>query len=257
MTLWREKMNLQEIINENEKSWNIISKDFFGTTALPQYGCNVPLEDELNLIGDTSEKVVLEIGCGSGHSMLYLAERGVQELWGMDISESQVNTATELLSENGFQATMMKSSMENDPGIPHNYFDVVFSIYALGWTLNLRETLRNVSNYLKNDGIFIFSWDHPFMHCVDEVDGELIFSGNYNEEDVFSFEKSNSKLTLINRKFSTYINTLFEEGFMVEKIVEEVCADNISKEFSSAYYSTVKSSHFPMSFVIKARKIKK
>ncbi len=88
--------------------------------------------------------------------MLYLAEHGVQELWG-DISQSQVNTATKLLSKNGFQATMIKSSMENDPGIPHNYFDVVFSIYALGWTLNLREILRNVSNYLKNDRISDFA----------------------------------------------------------------------------------------------------
>jgi len=248
-------MDLQKTLEQNKKSWNNNFKKYYGTTALPHYGCNIPLETELNLFGDISNKSFLEICCGSGHSLLYLAKNGAKNLWGVDISESQITVASDLLTQNDIEAKFMISSMENDPGLPHDYFDVVYSIYGLGWTLDLKTTLSNISNYLKKDGIFIFSWDHPFMHCVDEENEQLLFTGNYHDEDVYSFIKGNSEFTLINRKFSTYINSLYDSGFIVEKVIEENRGSNEAEDFTSNYYSKVKSNHFPLSFIIKARKM--
>lgn len=31
------------------------------------------------------------------------------------------------------------------------------------WAMDIQKTLNLVSSYLKQDGVFIFSWDHPFM----------------------------------------------------------------------------------------------
>ena len=51
--------------------------------------------------------------------------------------------------------------MEENPGLPLEYFDIVYSIYALGWTVDLQKTLSHIHSYLKPGGIFIFSWEHP------------------------------------------------------------------------------------------------
>lgn len=52
--------------------------------------------------------------------------------------------------------------MEACTGIPHNYFDIVYSIYAIGWSTDLRAIFQHAFACLKQGGIFVFSWDHPF-----------------------------------------------------------------------------------------------
>jgi hypothetical protein len=147
--------------------------------------------------------------------------------------------------------------MEKDCGIQSGYFDVVYSIYAIGWTVDLHETFSRVSSYLKQGGIFIFSWDHPLMHCVEVLDERIEFSGCYLEEDIFSMQKGGMPLTLQNRKLSTYINTLAETSFVVERFVEETEREVMERscDFSSKYYSPCKAKRFPLSFIIKARKL--
>lgn len=48
--------------------------------------------------------------------------------------------------------------MEDECGIPKNYFDIVYSIYAIGWVTDLKNVFHRIASYLKKDGIFIFSW---------------------------------------------------------------------------------------------------
>lgn len=60
----------------NRAKWNTIAPHFVGGTALPVYGPLAPTEDELRLLPPIAGTRVLELGCGSGHSLLYLAERG-------------------------------------------------------------------------------------------------------------------------------------------------------------------------------------
>lgn len=259
-----------EILKQNEKSWNKLSKDFFGVTALPVLGCSIPTEDELHLFPDLNGKKVFEMGCGSGHSLMWCAEHGARELFGLDISEKQLETAEKLLSENGYSVTLFHQPMEDSANIPRNYFDLVYSIYAIGWTTDLEKTVRNAYSFLKTGGTYIFSWDHPFLHCVDlesisvssgnrtfKSEERITFSGNYLEEDYYTFEKNGNLLTLQNRKLSTYVNALAEAGFAVEKIVEETDKKVLEKssEFSSGYYADFKAKRFPLSIVIKARKL--
>lgn len=56
---------------------------------------------------------------------------------------------------------------------------------------------------------------------------------------------------------STYINALAEAGLMVERLVEDTDSSVLSRdiEFSSEYYALSKAKMFPLSFIIKARKI--
>lgn len=75
-------LDRKEMLEINKAGWDDVADQYFGILALPQYGPFAPAEDELNLLGDVSGKTVLEIGCGSGHSLLYMANRGAKEISG-------------------------------------------------------------------------------------------------------------------------------------------------------------------------------
>lgn len=250
-------MNNEEIQKQNRASWDNMADDFFGTTALPTYGCLIPNEEELNLFGDIKNKKVIDIGCGSGHSLKWHGDKAASELWGLDISTKQLENAKNYLNECGYSPKLINSPMEHISGIPTNYFDIAYSIYAIGWTTDLQTTFKLVSSYLKKDGIFIFSWDHPFMHCVDIHDNKLVFEGCYFDEGLFTFEKGGNPVSLYNRKLSTYINALAKAGFAVEQIVEETDKETLEREveFTSQYYAPCKAKKFPLSIVIKSRKL--
>ena len=266
---------MNRIVAQNKTSWNAIADSFFGETALPNYGCLFPTEDELHLFPDLADKKVLDVGCGSGHSLKWCGENGAAELWGLDISEQQLKNAGRYLTESGYKSRLFCSPMEENPTelLPKEYFDVVYSIYAIGWTVDLQITFNLISSYLKKDGTFIVSWDHPFMHCIETHVDKLVFSGNYYEEQPFTFTRTAAgkgkgrnpiehaddgyPLTLYNRRLSDYINALAKAGFVVERVVEETDKETLSRDYSftSQYYAPCKAKKFPLSIAIKARKL--
>ena len=110
---------------------------------------------------------------------------------------------------------------------------------------------------MKRDGIFVFSWDHPLINSIELEDNTLRFTGNYNAEETMTFEKGGNPVTLIKRKLSTYINALAQAGFFVERVIEDVDSAKLKadRNYHSSYYDGVKAEHYPLSFIIKARKI--
>lgn len=102
------------IIESNRKYWNDHADLWFGTTALPEYGVRFVTEDDLHLFGDVSGKKLLEICCGSGHSLKYHADRNAGELWGLDLAEEQLENARAYLAENGYSARLVCTPMEEE-----------------------------------------------------------------------------------------------------------------------------------------------
>ena len=256
-------MNKEDIIKTNKTYWNDHADLWFGTTALPVYGVRFPTEDELHLFGDVRGKRMLEICCGSGHSLVYNAAKGASELWGVDISQKQLDNAADLLSDKGCSARLICARMEDELDVPKSYFDYVYSIYGIGWTTDLQGTFDKIASYLKKDGIFIFSWHHTLNYCVgwscDERrdifdDGKLVMTKSYFDESYFTMPVDDSEIILCNRKISTYINALAKAGFVIEQLVEE--SDKASLESDEAADpKTRKAKLLPISFCIKARKL--
>lgn len=256
-------MRDEEIIEKNKKYWNDHADLWYGTTALPEYGVRFPTEDELHLFGDVSGKSMLEICCGSGHSLLYNANKGAGELWGIDLSGKQLDNASKLLAENGISAKLICARMEDGSGIPKEYFDYVYSIYGIGWTTDLQGTFDKIASYLKKDGIFIFSWHHTLNYCIawscDErkevfEDDKLVMTKSYFDETYFTMPVHDGEIVLRNRKISTYVNALAKAGFVIEKLVEE--SENTSPESEAdPDPKNRKAKMLPLSFCIKARKL--
>jgi ubiquinone/menaquinone biosynthesis C-methylase UbiE len=256
-------MENKDIIQNNKTYWNTNADLWFGTTALPEYGVKFVTEDDLHLFGDVSGKKMLEICCGSGHSLKYNADRKAAELWGVDLSNKQIENAKEYLKENGYTANFLCGPMESDLAIPMDYFDYVYSIYGIGWTTDLQGTFNKIASYLKKDGIFIFSWHHTLNYCVawsceERKDitrnNQLTFDKSYFDESYFTMPVYDSEIVLCNRKISTYINALARAGFVIEQMIEET-DKKVMESLEDDSDKAKKARMLPISVCFKARKL--
>jgi SAM-dependent methyltransferase len=256
-----QTLNREEILSINQKGWDKVAPMFHGGTALPKYGPLAATENELNLIPDLSGKTALELGCGNGHTLCYLWEnKNASELWGLDISEEQIRFTKELLKEKNIPAKLLLASMDESPGIPENYFDLVVSIYSLGWTPDLFRTLSLVHSYLKPGGVFIFSWEHPVYHCLqyDADLGKYVFEGSYVKEgpEVHPSWKG-VEIVINSRKLSTYLNGLVQSGLLLEQLIESEPNLDLAREQDFApenWYSVPRAQLIPTTMIVRACK---
>ncbi len=250
-----EIVDYEEMLQINQDAWNHVAPKFYGVTALPTYGPLTPTEDDFHLLGEVQGKRILEIGCGSGHSLAYIAAQGAGELWGLDISTTQLEAATRLHQEQGMASHLFHSPMEKNPGLPENYFDLVFSIYALGWTVDLSQTLSLIASYLAPGGHFLFSWEHPMYRCFRYRDGRFVLDRSYNDEvPSLSPHWADGKPTVFHsRKVSTYVNEIIEAGLLIEPTMgpEQTTATDASPE---QWYSLPRAQLVPTTMILKAKK---
>ena len=241
-------------LEENRTGWNqSISNEWKGT-ILPAYGPYTPDEEELKLFGNMTDKVILELACGDGRSLLYHAKQGAKELYGLDISEIQIANAKKNFADMHKKATLFVSPMEVNPGIPFHYFDCIYSIYGIGWSLDIDKVFYLVSRYLKANGTFIFSWDNPLLPCLENQDGQYVLSQSYEEEKMICINKFGMQMNLRNWKISSYMNALIKNGMEIEKMIETSSHYDHNANYSEKYYSAHKAKFINHSFIIKARK---
>lgn len=143
--------------------------------------------------------------------------------------------------------------MDEDCGLPNNYFDIVYSIYAIGWFMDLEAVFRRIASYLKVDGSFIFSWEHPLHSCINIKDERFSWNKSYFNEEWHEKIVNGKQMILAGRKISTYINALAKTGFHIELLIEEtnqktmVLNENLDDKSRKAQM-------IPLSFVINAVK---
>lgn len=247
-----------EILEQNSSGWNQVAQTEWSGTFLPSYGPYTLSEESLCLLGDVRGKNVLELACGGGESLAWMAERGAKELWGLDISETRIGQAKNLLKTAGKELKLFTAAMETNPGISRNHFDIVYSIYGLGWTTDLDATIARIQEYLKPGGLFVFSWDNPLMQCIDATADRYILSRPYVEEREIELQKMGvGGLHLKNWKLSSYLNCLAEHGFLIQRVVEESDYDPAEADIfrEGKYYSAGKARLINPVVIVKAKKL--
>jgi ubiquinone/menaquinone biosynthesis C-methylase UbiE len=255
------ELKREEILSINQKGWNKVAPMFYGGTALPKYGPLAATEKELHLIPDLKGRRVLELGCGSGHTLAYLQEdKNAGELWGLDFSEEQIRFAKEVLEEKKIPAKFYLSSMDENPGIPENYFDLILSIYSLGWTPDLSHTLELIFSYLKPGGLFIFSWEHPVYQSLSYEAhlGKYIFENSYLAEGpAMNPSWKGVEIVINHRKLSTYLNAIVHSGMVLEQVIESEPSLAFAREQDfdpTKWYSVRRAQLMPTTFIVKAYK---
>jgi SAM-dependent methyltransferase len=247
----------QRYLDINAKSWDKIAKGTKGRTALPSYGPLCPDENELKLLGDVRGKCVIELGCGDGKSLHYLHEQGAEELHGLDLSPEQIKNATDLALEREFPASLYCAGMETDPGIPHDYFDIAISLYALGWSVDLEATLQHVANYLRSGGILVFSWEHPVFSCLKMHEDRMCMERSYSEvgaSETLSWD--GDPIVMHTRKISSFVNAVAGAGLVMDAMIEGDMREpsSTAADYPRRWYSQDRAKLMPTTLIIKAHK---
>lgn len=242
----------------NREGWNHVARRFHGRTALPEYGPLAPTEDTLRLLDASCDLRVLELGCGSGHSLLFLAKRGARELWGIDLSPVQIGFAKETLRPFAPRVRLVESPMEVNPGVPENHFDLVLSIYGLGWTTDLAATMGLVSRYLRPGGCFVLSGEHPAYGCIDWNGTQYVVAAPYFAEGPRKHASWNGiPIVTHHRTLSTFLGQIIQAGLQIEALVETPVDPTAVKEEDvdpARWYSAARAQMMPTTFIVKARK---
>ncbi|MEO7134562.1 MAG: class I SAM-dependent methyltransferase [Vicinamibacterales bacterium] len=242
----------------NRDGWNRVAPLFHGGTALPQYGPLAQSEDVLRLLDTVPDLRALELGCGSGHSIRYLVERGAQEVWGLDLSPVQIAFARETLQAFASRVRLLESPMEANPGIPESHFDLVFSIYGLGWTTDLPATMTLVSRYLRPGGCFVLSGEHPAFSCLDWNGTQYTVAQSYFSEGPCEYASwKGVPIVMHRRTLGTFVSAIIQAGLQIEALVEPpLDPASISDEHvdPARWYSVARAQMMPTTFIIKARK---
>jgi|APLak6261660231_1056022.scaffolds.fasta_scaffold20541_1 ubiquinone/menaquinone biosynthesis C-methylase UbiE len=183
----------------------------------------------------SKNKKVLEIACGSGFGLTYLAQ-AADFVNAIDIDKKNIEfTLNNLKSSNRSHNIKVKQMDAQNLEYPDNYFDVVLLFEAIYYIPNINAALKEAERVLKKDGKFIIvtvnkEWGdfHPSPYSVNYYSmtelNHLLSKrfrlienyGGYkvgnNEKSMFSLlKKVASKLNLIpnNLKARAYLKRIF------------------------------------------------
>jgi ubiquinone/menaquinone biosynthesis C-methylase UbiE len=212
----------------------------------------------MHLLKNLEGAKVLGMGCGDGSSLEYIYNKGASEIYGIDISDEQIQLAKEKLPES--KNNFIVCPMEDEANIKNNYFDYVVAVFSIGYTSDLHKTLLNAYNYLNESGSLTMSWTHPFYHCLCSENSKAVVKKSYFNEDPQIIEKGADKIEVVqkNLMISTIINTAADVGFYVERMYEEksVLKEN-ENGFKSYYWKDELTENCPSTIIFKFTKLKK
>jgi ubiquinone/menaquinone biosynthesis C-methylase UbiE len=98
----------------------------------------------------------LDLGCGTGRHVIFLAEKGF-ELYGLDIAEEGIKLAKSRLKEKGLKANLKIGSFYEKLPYEDNFFDAIISNHAFhhAGIEEIRKAISEVYRILKPGG-YIF-----------------------------------------------------------------------------------------------------
>ncbi len=177
------------------------------------------------LLPDFAGKRVLDLGCGYGWHCIYAAEQGAEYVLGTDISQKMLEVAREKTESAAVEYQL--SAME-DLKADAESFDVVLSSLAFHYIEDFPSVVKNICGWLKTDGSFVFSVEHPVFTAYGTQDwyygpdGEIL----HFPVDGYYYEGARNAVFLgepvvkYHRPLTPYLNTLLNAGFVIEHIVE-------------------------------------
>lgn len=165
-----KKQNGTEALSK--KRWNAV----YHLGAEKEWGLvNEYIPELVRLLVRRGAKTVLDLGCGSGGHIVYLAEKGFQ-VYGIDLSSEGIKKAKQLLVEKGLSAKIKAGSIYQPLPYPDVFFDAVISIRTFhhGRIENIRKAISELRRIIKPGGILFITvrkrtskkYRHPFKEIA-------------------------------------------------------------------------------------------
>ncbi len=168
---------------------------------------------------------VLDLGCGYGWHCKYAADHGAAAVLGIDISEKMLALARE---KNNDPRIAYRCVAMEDLALPGGSYDVVLSSLAFHYVQDFVPLVQNIATWLTKGGVFVFSVEHPVFTAYGSQDWYYAEDGtilhfpvdNYYYEGKRTAIFLGEAVTKYHRTLTTYLNTLLQNGFALQHVVE-------------------------------------
>jgi SAM-dependent methyltransferase len=236
--------------------YNSISVKYQKTFVKPDKQFST-LPTALHLIGEVKNKIILDLGCGSGFFTTEFAKGGAKKVIGIDNSKKQLELAQKQLHDN---INYKFSDIFTDE-LPRA--DIVFAPYVINYAKNVEQLsalIRKIFKSLNDNGKLILVVDLPEegnnlkkYGAVKTIIGEKK-DGAKIKIDLYNEEQFICTLNAIYFTPHTLENALINAGFTNIKwhkpIISQEGIDKLGSNFWSGYQDS------PELGYISAKKIK-
>ena len=170
-------------------------------------------------------KRVLDLGCGYGWHCKYAADNGADYVLGTDISHKMLEVAKQNNSDKNIE---YKCIAMEDLILPADSFDIILSSLAFHYVKDFEPLAKNIYKWLKTNGEFVFSVEHPVFTSYGTQDWYYDSDGNILHFPVDNYYYEGKRdavflgehVTKYHRTLTTYLNTLLQFGFELQHIIE-------------------------------------
>jgi ubiquinone/menaquinone biosynthesis C-methylase UbiE len=105
----------------------------------------------------TCYPVVVDVGCGYGHSLVKLHQRfSPQKLIGLDIDKEMLSASQSQIDSKGLDAKLIYCSSSNIP-LEDSSVDLLFCHQTFHHIIKQEEAIKEFYRVLKPDGVFLFA----------------------------------------------------------------------------------------------------
>lgn len=189
------------------------------------------------MIPNVKGSSVLDLGCGNGSMSKFFAINGAKKVLALDVSNNMINEARETNSDDNIVYKVLPMEMLE---IVDEKFDVVYSSLAFHYIEDFNKLINDIYNLLNEDGILLFSQEHPLVTAsilekglpkyVDINNKRYFYLSDYNNQgERHSKVAGTTLLTKYHRNFSTIINTLVQNDFKILEVKESYASDDVIK----------------------------
>lgn len=192
------------------------------------------------MLPDFNEKRVLDIGCGFGWHCKYASIKGAKYVLGIDLSSKMLKKAEQKNNDNKIK---YKSMAMEDIDFKEDEFDIVVSSLAFHYTKDFDLICKKIYKCLSNNGDFIFSVEHPIFTaegvqewCYGQNNEILHWPvDNYQYEGIRKTKFLGEEVIKYHRTFETYINTLIQNGFVINNVSEPIPPKDMELELKNEF----------------------
>jgi SAM-dependent methyltransferase len=206
---------------------------------------------------------ILDVACGEGTLARHLAKLGV-EIIGIDISK-MLDRAIKKENKDKLGIRYIKLNAEDlSKEFKNIKFDKIVCNMALMDIEDHKTTIKNISNVLKENGIFVFSITHPAFAWPTCTSMRIPKGSQRNEDKVrIVLDYFDERPTLVEywpdapslyfpRTISVYVNELVKNNLEIIEMCEPKASEELVEKFPRNAY--MDDDIFPDFLIVKARK---
>ena len=183
------------------------------------------------LLGDVSNRSVLDLGCGNGSKLAELVESGAVSSVGIDISGN-------FITHHARGLKLVKGDLADLNSIPElsaRKFDRILFLQSFGYAPDPVRTLTEARSMLSDDGFILLSRTQPIRYAIERTEQNgTPLGAEYFANSMFSYRSGwNEEIALTKRAYtmSDLLNVFSAAGLWIAAAIEPQMSEDAGRRY--------------------------